>query len=52
MCCCYIECKKAKAISISCLIILVIGIILFATIGGGGPQREKNILVATAVSRR
>lgn len=52
MCCCYNECKKALIISIASVIFLIIAIIIFAIFINNNPLNNKNILVATAESRR
>ena len=51
MCCCYNICKKALAISILSLIISTVVIILFTVFINKEPTENKDILVATAVSR-
>lgn len=51
MCCCYNICKKALAISILSLIISTVVIILFAIFINNNPNVNRDILVATAVSR-
>lgn len=47
MCCCFIECKKAKIISLFSLIFLIIAIIVF-TIIVNNPEINRDILVAVA----
>lgn len=47
MCCCFIECKKAKIISLFALILLIIAIIVF-TIFIINSEIDKDILVAVA----
>ena len=51
MCCCYNICKKALAISILGLVILTVAIILFVISINNNPNVNRDILVATAVSR-
>ena len=48
MCCCFIECKKAKIISLFCLLFLIITIIAFVIIKNINPEINRNILATLA----
>ncbi len=52
MCCCNNICKKTLIFSIINLILISILIFIFIIYISNPVQDEKNILVATAVSRR